>query len=477
MALPSQGLLSTDIIASEVGASTGTTHKLAGGTSPTTDSLTYWYRSGNVGTSGVGQTAPFNFSDFFGQEALYKCVAYAAGGSGGTATIIQYPGISVNISVPANVTQYYCTRINYDGSVAASSVSGLTVTAGSQCNANVAVGNSAASAFVDYGTFGVKLYSSYNIDGSGTSTNYLCNDAGGTYTGTYFTNPNNNSTDGRLNQVGLWSGSQNYVGTGSLSFGIYAPTTKDYFIGVGCDNYAEVYLDGILKVGQTANRGSTDNFKYWHIYPINITAGVHLLRVQGVNNAGGVSNPGSVGIEVYNNTAGELATVIGNSPNGSSTPSGLNVLYSSKDYRGAGVIGAAFNNQSVQCPETTTTTTTTTTSTTTTTTTAATFVTIDTFTPSTMGCFNFYDYAAESDVVVDTNVDVEIIWNGDLGGSVTGTVTISSGTSCGTVGVASGGNINCNGEFLSGSSVNLDPSAFGSQIYQVGTNSTGPYPC
>ena len=108
---------------------------------------------------------------------------------------------------------------------------------------------------------------------------------------------------------------------------------------------------------------------------------------------------------------------------------------------------------------------------------SSTYVTIDTYTPSSMQCYSFYDYAAEADIAVDTNVDVEIIWNGDLGGSVTGTVTIFSGTACNTVGVATGGLINCLGENISSVNVTLDPSSSGTQIYQVGTNSTGPYPC
>ena len=60
-----------------------------------------------------------------------------------------------------------------------------------------------------------------------------------------------------------------------------------------------------------------------------------------------------------------MSASIAAAPNGSSTPSGLTILYSSKNYRGAGVIGAAYNNISVQCPVTTTTTTSTTTTTTT----------------------------------------------------------------------------------------------------------------
>jgi hypothetical protein len=105
------------------------------------------------------------------------------------------------------------------------------------------------------------------------------------------------------------------------------------------------------------------------------------------------------------------------------------------------------------------------------------YVIIDTYTPYTMTCYSFYNFAAEATTNVDTNVDVEIIWYGDLGGSVIGTVTISSGTACNTVEVATGGSIDCLGENISSISVALDPLSYGTQIYEVGTNSTGVYPC
>jgi hypothetical protein len=367
MALPSQGTLTTELIAAEIGAPTGAgvNRKFAGGSNPTTDSLIYYYRPGNINTTGVDQSAPFSPSDFYGQEALYKCTSFTAGGSTGTATVIVYPGITTNISVSANTTNYYCARVNYNGGAAVSNVSGLTVNTGSNCNGNIAAGNSAASPFVDYGTFGVRLYSSYNLDGSGTSTNWICNDAGGSYAGTFWANPNNNTSDGRLNQASLWSGSQGYVGTGSLSFAVNAVTTKDYYVGIAADNYCSIYLDNVLKVAQTANINDTNNFKYWHIYPINITAGIHTLLIRGINNAGPGANPGSMAVEIYDNTSTQISASIAAAPNGSSTPSGLTILYSSKNYRGAGVIGAAYNNISVQCPVTTTTTTSTTTTTTT----------------------------------------------------------------------------------------------------------------
>lgn len=347
MALPSQGILSSDIIALEVGAPTGTTHKLAGGSTPTTDSMVYWYRAGNVNTAGVNQSAPFNYSDFYGQEALYKCTRYVAGGSTGTATIVVYPGIPTNISVPAGTDKNFCTRMNYDGTMAVTNNSGLTVTAGAACNGVAASGNSAASTLSVYGMNGVRLYSTVNSNGTGTYIDWKTANDGGTYTGTYWANPNQSPTAGRLNQTGIWSGSQTYVGTGSLSFGVSIPSTGTYYIGVGADNYIAVYVDNVFQFAQTANIQDVNNFRYWHIYPISLTAGTRTIRILGTN----VGSQGCMGVELYNNTSTQLSASITAAPGGSITPAGINILDSSANYKGSGVIGPTFNNLEVQCPQ------------------------------------------------------------------------------------------------------------------------------
>lgn len=106
------------------------------------------------------------------------------------------------------------------------------------------------------------------------------------------------------------------------------------------------------------------------------------------------------------------------------------------------------------------------------------FVTIDVYVPSAMTCYMSYTYAANADFNVDTNVDVEIDWYGDLGGMVSGTATIASGTACDTVGVNSGGSINCLGENWSNDAVVINPSSYGNQIYQYGQIYVGTaYPC
>lgn len=347
--LPAQGTIWSNLIADEVGFPTSTTQRLAS-SGPGTDSMIYYYRAGNVGTAGVNQASPFNYSDFYGQEALYICTTFTRVGDPGTATIVEYPKTTRNITVlDSGGNLSYCVRRNYNGTMAISNVNGLNYFTGSKCNATISTSNSVAVSDSVYGTFGVRLYTSFSTDGTGTSTNWFCNDVGGTYTGTFWTNPNNNTNDGRLNQTGLWSGSTSYVGTGSLVFGLNVSTTKTYHIGIGCDNYASIYVDGVLQLGQTFNINADTNFKYWHIYPISITAGTRVVTVTGINNG----SIGSFGVEVYDNTFTEISASIAASPATGSIPSGLNILYSSKNYRGSGIIGAGFNNIAIECPVTT----------------------------------------------------------------------------------------------------------------------------
>lgn len=110
---------------------------------------------------------------------------------------------------------------------------------------------------------------------------------------------------------------------------------------------------------------------------------------------------------------------------------------------------------------------------------ASTYVNIDYYVPYTMTCYTNYTFAANSATyTLNTSVDVEISWTGDLGGFILQTVTIPSSAQCNTVSFYSGGSINCLGENVSIVSVNLDPSAYGTQIYQVGSQyPIGSSPC
>lgn len=201
-----------------------------------------------------------------------------------------------------------------------------TFTTGSQPSTNVA-----------YATDGVKLYSAgYDTDGTGTALQWKTANAGGSYAGTFWTNPVTANKTGRLNYTGLWSAkSLTYLGDFATTFNITVASNTTYYFGIGCDNYGSLYLDDNLIVRQIIPDADGDggNFRYWHIYPVDITAGTHTVKFVGTN-AGipGPNNPGSMGIEVYNNTATQISASIAASPMGSSIPGGLNVIYSSKDY-------------------------------------------------------------------------------------------------------------------------------------------------
>ena len=84
--------------------------------------------------------------------------------------------------------------------------------------------------------------------------------------------------------------------------------------------------------------------------------------------------------------------------------------------------------------------------------------------PTFMDCFQFYNFVASSNFIVNTDVTVTINWNGDLGGFAQGTVTIFFGSDCGSTTVNTG-NINCGGEFVSSVSSSSSPSSFGNQTY------------
>ena len=261
-----------------------------------------------------------------------------------------------------------------------------------------------------YASSGIRLYSlGYSINGTGTALQWNTANAGGSYAGTFWANPIITNKTGRLNYTGLWSAkSLTYFGDFVTKFDITV-TAGTYYFGIGCDNYGSLYIDDNLILSQVIPdaTGFGGNYVYWHIYPVNLTAGTHVVKFIGTN-AGipNPSNPGAMGIEVYDNTETQISASITSEPMGSSIPSGLTILYSSKDHLSdtvytqnnhvgnvlysQGVIiitDGEYQNALIPIPGTTTTTTSTTSTTTTaaptTTTTSTTTSTTTTAAPTT----------------------------------------------------------------------------------------------
>jgi hypothetical protein len=192
-----------------------------------------------------------------------------------------------------------------------------------------------AATSIAYTNFGVALYDAgYNINGTGTSS--IIHTALG-----YWSNPGPLSNSiGVLNRVGLWacdpsgnpqSGNlqplNEYIG---FVFPINVATTKTYYIGIAGDNEVRIRVDceTVVDMNDTAMAvqyplaGITAPFKYWHIYPVTLTAGRHVIELTGINFGG----PAGFGAEIYDNTAAQIIA----SPNGEL----LNILFSTANMRG-----------------------------------------------------------------------------------------------------------------------------------------------
>ena len=144
---------------------------------------------------------------------------------------------------------------------------------------------------------------------------------------------------GPLNRSGLWSStlSSTYPQEVGYSVCIDVPEDGYYYVGVGADNYATISVDGVTVLNMSAGAMSTYmsahgyagtttivTFRFWHIYPIFLTAGVRTITAKGVNEDG----PAGFGMEIYDATSSEIGGFT------SYASMGAQLLFSSKDYIG-----------------------------------------------------------------------------------------------------------------------------------------------
>jgi len=198
--------------------------------------------------------------------------------------------------------------------------------------------------YASYATCGSYIYEpGYAVDGTGPSNQislanpFWVNGAGACV--------DNNTSDGPLNRSGVWASSPQ--DNQDIGFGVCIDIaeTKTYYIGIGSDNYGIIKLDSQIIVQQDPAALAIQYplaaglacFRIWHIYPVVIAAGSHILELLGHN----VTSVAALGCEVYDNTDAEIiaATSYGD----------LNLIFSSKDYVGHQVqIGT--QNAGYSCP-------------------------------------------------------------------------------------------------------------------------------
>lgn len=187
-----------------------------------------------------------------------------------------------------------------------------------------------------YTNFGVAIYDTFNIDGTGASHIYHLSD-------TYWSNPLANTTDGILNRVAIWpcgadKNPQTLDGSGNLEpineyvgfvFPVDLTATKTYYVGVAGDNLVRIRLDcttivemNPYNMGAQYHVGTPSAFKYWHVYPLTIPAGHHVIELTGYN----YDKIAGFGAEIYDNTKEQIID--------SADGGGLNIVFSTKNMVG-----------------------------------------------------------------------------------------------------------------------------------------------
>jgi len=199
---------------------------------------------------------------------------------------------------------------------------------------------------IRYGTTGTVVFGAgWNYNGSGSVFNYYNG-------GSFWVNPvisggNGDTVHGIMNVNAVWSSltlDNQYIG-----FPIYFTTVveKQYYIGLGCDNIAEIKLDGVSILMQdtaslysmfTTNGWSIPNasestFRLWYIYPVLLSAGSHIIELIGHNTV----NAAAVGMDIYDMSETDLMNCT------SYADMGSNLIFSSKDEVGQPVLIGNMN--------------------------------------------------------------------------------------------------------------------------------------
>ena len=114
---------------------------------------------------------------------------------------------------------------------------------------------------------------------------------------------------GRLNTVGIGvlptPVKPDYL---CFEYCININTTKQYLIAFAADNFGKLYLDNTeiikLELLNLLNAPPSENFFYWHIFPITLTSGTHTLKICGSNND--LVTDFAFGAEIYNISAADF---------------------------------------------------------------------------------------------------------------------------------------------------------------------------
>lgn len=176
----------------------------------------------------------------------------------------------------------------------------------------------------EYSDLGTLFYSSFNSNGTGTVVHTS------TTAPVWLNGSPQDTVRGPMNRCAIWftaaTITYTWLGFSTCLSGI--TSGKTYYVGIGADNEYRLVLDGIeiLNTRQSGTSGLTSTFRYWHVYPVTLTEGLHTLELYGLD----YGIKAGFGMEVYDNTLSELT--------GATTSNDLNIKFSSSGYTIADIV-------------------------------------------------------------------------------------------------------------------------------------------
>lgn len=167
------------------------------------------------------------------------------------------------------------------------------------------------------------------------------------------------NNNGPANRAGIWVCPYTSPNTLGFVVPINVPSTKTYYIAVAADNDFRIDVNNVTVVDSSLvstqywNDGGA-KFRFWHIYPVALTAGVQFISISGIDT--GIQ--GMLAAEIYDNTFLELQAAAldptflsnpGTYPLSSNHYSNLNLIFSTRCARS----GATFTIGNATCPDNT----------------------------------------------------------------------------------------------------------------------------
>ncbi len=203
----------------------------------------------------------------------------------------------------------------------------------------------AASKASAYGGYGARFCvpNTYATCGAGALASDFLQITGIPFWGTLL------STDGRLNEVGVWLTEPPVIENEWIGFStcITATTEGQYLIALAGDNGLRFSVDGVLLVENPwdGSLGAVENFRNWWVWPLDLSAGEHVINLEGYD----VSGVESFGCEIIGPYS--AGTFTDNTDfNFFSGQTGIDSYTANTFFKSSDEIGGTFNTQTNLCP-------------------------------------------------------------------------------------------------------------------------------